>query len=121
MNVFAWILVAAPVVLFGYAYILYPLLLWILSRFRKQPTAHRGATLPSVTVVIPAYNEEAQIGGAIDAVLAQDYPAEKLQILIVSDASTDATDRIVGEYSGRGVELLRLPHRGGKTKAENVA
>ena len=121
MNTFAWILVAAPVVLFAYTYLVYPLLLWILSSFRKTATADLLTALPTISVVIPAYNEEQQIGGAIDAVLAQDYPAEKLQILILSDASTDATDRIVGDYSGRGVELLRLPQRGGKTKAENVA
>ena len=121
MNVLAWILVAAPLILFGYAYIVYPLLLWIFSRIRKEATADRITTLPTVSVVIPAYNEEQQVGGAIEAVLAQDYPAEKLQVLILSDASTDATDRIAGEYSRRGVELLRMPHRGGKTKAENVA
>lgn len=121
MNVLAWILVATPAVVFGYAYLVYPLLLWFLSRLRKEATADRITTLPTVSVVIPAYNEEQQIGGAIEAVLAQDYPAEKLQILVLSDASTDATDRIVGEYGRRGVELLRMPHRGGKTKAENVA
>jgi cellulose synthase/poly-beta-1,6-N-acetylglucosamine synthase-like glycosyltransferase len=121
VNVLARILVAAPIVVAGYAYILYPLLLWILARFRKEEIVDRGVILPSVSVVIPAYNEEKQIGGAIDAVLAQDYPAERLQVLILSDASTDATDRIVGEYSARGVELLRMPQRSGKTRAENVA
>jgi cellulose synthase/poly-beta-1,6-N-acetylglucosamine synthase-like glycosyltransferase len=121
VNGFAWILVALPAVLASYAYIVYPLLLWILSRFRKELTADRIDTLPNVSVVIPAYNEEKQIGGAIEAVLAQDYPAERLHVLVLSDASTDTTDRIVGEYSTRGVELLRMPRRGGKTKAENLA
>src|SRR5256886_12729222 len=50
-----------------------------------------------------------------------DYPADRRQILVVSDASTDRTDAIVREYTGRGVELLRLPRRGGKTAAENAA
>lgn len=121
MNVLARILVAAPIVVAGYAYVLYPLVLWILARFRKEEIADRVSALPSVSVVIPAYNEEKQIGGAIDAVLAQDYPRERLQILVLSDASTDATDRIVGEYSAHGVELLRMPQRSGKTRAENVA
>src|SRR2546422_3899840 len=53
--------------------------------------------------------------------LRLDYPAERRQILVVSDASTDRTDAIVGEYASRGVELLRLPHRRGKTGAENAA
>ena len=48
---------------------------------------------PTVTVVLPAYNEERQIAGAIDALLAQDYPAELRQILVVSDASTDGRTR----------------------------
>jgi glycosyltransferase involved in cell wall biosynthesis len=72
-------------------------------------------------VVIPAYNEETQIRGAIEAVLAQDYPADKIQLLILSDASTDRTDDIVREYGGRRVELLRMPVRGGKTAAENAS
>jgi len=72
-------------------------------------------------VVIPAYNEEKQIAGAIDALLAQDYPKDRLQILILSDASTDRTDEIVHTYASRGVELLRMPERGGKTRAENAS
>jgi len=121
MNFTGWILVAAPVIVAGYAYIVYPLLLWILAQVNKEEVAGQVASLPKVSVVIPAYNEEKQIAGAIDAILAQDYPAERLQILVLSDASTDATDRIVGEYFPRGVELLRMPQRCGKTKAENVA
>ena len=74
-----------------------------------------------VSIVIPAYNEEAQIGGAIEALLAQDYPADRRQILILSDASTDRTDEIVASYASRGVELLRMPVRGGKTAAENAS
>ena len=50
-----------------------------------------------------------------------DYPAERRQILIVSDASTDGTDEIVAEYADRGIELVRQPTRAGKTAAENAA
>jgi cellulose synthase/poly-beta-1,6-N-acetylglucosamine synthase-like glycosyltransferase len=77
--------------------------------------------MPLVTIVVPAYNEEHQIRGAIDAMLAQDYPSDLRQILILSDASTDRTDDIVREYAGRGVELLRMPTRSGKTEAENAS
>jgi len=76
---------------------------------------------PLVSIVIPAYNEEKQIGGAIEALLAQDYPQDRRQILILSDASSDRTDEIVREYSHKGVELLRMESRGGKTKAENAS
>jgi cellulose synthase/poly-beta-1,6-N-acetylglucosamine synthase-like glycosyltransferase len=50
-----------------------------------------------------------------------DYPADRRQIVIVSDASTDRTDEIVRSYADHGVELLRMPQRGGKTAAENAA
>jgi cellulose synthase/poly-beta-1,6-N-acetylglucosamine synthase-like glycosyltransferase len=108
------------VALLVYAYAVYPAILWLLARERTpQPAATSGQ--PLVSIVIPAYNEEAQIRGAIEALLAQDYPADRRQILILSDASTDRTDEIVGEYADGGVELLRMPVRGGKTAAENAS
>ena len=117
----AWVFVALPVVIAIYAYLLYPLLLWIACRFSKRRNVKVLLAPPEVSIVIPAYNEEQQIRGAIEALLAQDYPSAKLQILILSDASTDATDQIASEYSSRRVELLRMPQRSGKTKAENTA
>jgi cellulose synthase/poly-beta-1,6-N-acetylglucosamine synthase-like glycosyltransferase len=74
-----------------------------------------------ITLTIPCYNEERSIGATIESLLALPYPADRRQILIISDASTDRTDEIVGSYADRGVELLRLPVRGGKTAAENAA
>src|SRR5262245_19597509 len=74
-----------------------------------------------VSIVVPAYNEEGQIRGAIESLLAQGYPADRRQILILSDASNDRTDEIVAEYLSEGVELLRMPVRGGKTAAENAS
>lgn len=121
VSTFACALVAIPVVLALYTYVGYPFLLWIASRFAKAAAPQHSAAEPTVSVVIPAYNEEKQIAGAIDAVLAQDYPANLLQILVLSDASTDATDEVVRGYASRGVELLRMPRRSGKTKAENAA
>lgn len=118
---FAELLVALPIFLAICAYIAYPLILWLISRANDPPVSKTVTALPFVSVVIPAYNEEGQIAGAMDALLAQDYPKDKLQILILSDASTDATDGIVGQYRSRGVELLRMSQRGGKTKAENAA
>ena len=116
-------LVLLPVATLIYSYAGYPAILWLLARLKPLPLSSEGSqlTLPTVTVVLPAYNEERQIAGAIDALLAQDYPANRLQILVVSDASTDQTDTIVGQYASRGVELLRMAARGGKTAAENAA
>jgi cellulose synthase/poly-beta-1,6-N-acetylglucosamine synthase-like glycosyltransferase len=121
LTAFAFSLVAFPVAVAIYAYIGYPLILWIASLKRERETIMHYSDWPFVSVVIPAYNEEKQIAGAIDALLAQDYAKERLQILILSDASTDATDKIVRQYESRGVELLRMPRRGGKTMAENMA
>lgn len=121
MNTLGWILIWVPFVCTGYAYLVYPALLALLGR-RTQPDAPLDpADWPLVTIAIPAYNEERQIRGAIEAVLAQDYPPDKRQILILSDASTDATDDIIREYASRGVELLRMPARMGKTAAENAS
>lgn len=119
--IFGYVLVAFPVLVAVYTYFGYPVLLWVASRFHKPATPSHPGVWPSVSVVVPAYNEERQIAGAIEALLLQDYPASLLQILVLSDASTDATDQIVGGYATRGVELLRMPQRSGKTKAENVA
>ena len=121
MSAVAYFLVALPIVVGFYAYVGYPLLLWTLSRFSAARTPARGSATPTVSVVIPAYNEEKQIQGAIEAVLAQDYPAHLIQTVVLSDASTDGTDDIVRRYSDRRVELLRMPERGGKTRAENAA
>jgi cellulose synthase/poly-beta-1,6-N-acetylglucosamine synthase-like glycosyltransferase len=76
---------------------------------------------PLVSITVPVYNEEAQVRGLLESLLALDYPEERKQILIVSDASSDRTDEIVAEYADRGIELLRMPGRVGKTAAENAA
>jgi hypothetical protein len=115
-----WCFVVLPVALLAYAYVLYPLLLWAIATRRPQ-TSSRAERLPLVSIVVPAYNEEAQIRGAIEALVHQNYPTNLRQIVIVSDASTDRTDEIVGEYRSDGVELLRMPVRGGKTAAENAS
>ena len=120
LNTAGWILLGLPAVLVIYTYLGYPALLRLMRAGPAAGAVSRSSA-PVVTVVVPAYNEEAQIRGAIEALLAQDYDRECLQILILSDASTDATDGIVREYSGQGVELLRMPVRGGKTAAENAS
>src|SRR4051794_39448485 len=112
MTTIGAVLLSIPILVGIYAYAAYPLLLWIIARANRSaqislPTD--PVVWPLVTIVVPAYNEEAQIRGAVEALLAQDYPADRRQILVVSDSSTDHTDEIVREYSARGVELLRMP------------
>jgi cellulose synthase/poly-beta-1,6-N-acetylglucosamine synthase-like glycosyltransferase len=122
MTTFALILVVLPVGFFGYSYFIYPGLLWIFGRFRKPPAAWPDpAVWPTVSISLPAYNEARSIRRTLDSLLAIDYPADRRQILVISDASSDGTDAIVKEYASRGVSLLRLETRGGKTAAENAA
>jgi cellulose synthase/poly-beta-1,6-N-acetylglucosamine synthase-like glycosyltransferase len=118
----AVVLILVPSALFAYAYLGYPAGLWIAGRFKRAvPGQSDPAAWPSITVVIPAYNEAAAIRRTLEAVLALDYPADRRQILVVSDASTDRTDAIVSAFRTSEVELLRLEERGGKTAAENAA
>jgi len=63
-------------------------------------------------VLIAAYNEQGCIARRIENLLEQDYPPDKLEILVGSDASTDETDAIVQRYAARGVKLSRASARG---------
>ncbi|HEX5385186.1 MAG TPA: glycosyltransferase family 2 protein [Gemmatimonadales bacterium] len=122
MRVVALFLIALPAALALYAYLGYPALLRVLAAFRPAaPEPFDPAEWPSISISLPAYNEAGSIGATLESLLALDYPAERRQILVVSDASSDGTDAIVRTFADRGVELLRLPKRAGKTAAENAA
>jgi cellulose synthase/poly-beta-1,6-N-acetylglucosamine synthase-like glycosyltransferase len=106
-----------------YAYAGYPALLWVLSRLfgrRRLPPAEGGA-LPSVSLLVAAYNEEAEIEKRVQTALAMDYPREKLEIVIASDGSSDATADIVRSYAPRGARLLDYRQRRGKPAVLNTA
>jgi cellulose synthase/poly-beta-1,6-N-acetylglucosamine synthase-like glycosyltransferase len=122
MFVLAAVLAAAPLIIALYAYIGYPLLLWIIGRIRPRgSTARDIAPWPSVTITVPVYNAISSIGATLACLLELDYPRHLLQILVISDASSDGTDDVVGSFADRGIELLRLDVRRGKTVAENAA
>ncbi|NNL30831.1 MAG: glycosyltransferase family 2 protein [Gemmatimonadetes bacterium] len=122
MTTLALFVIAASVLLFAYTYFGYPAILHLIGRHGVDlPSPGTGWEWPTVSISVPAYNEEAQIEELIKSLLALDYPKDRLQILIVSDASEDGTDDIVRKYANQGIQLLRLEGRGGKTKAENAA
>jgi len=102
-----WLSLAASV----YIYAAYPSLLLALSRLRPRPVK-RDAIRPRVTVLIAAYNEEPVIARKIENTLALHYVEDQLEVLVVSDGSTDATDDIVHRYESERVTLLRLPRCG---------
>ncbi|HOK48374.1 MAG TPA: glycosyltransferase, partial [Bryobacteraceae bacterium] len=104
----------------AYVYVGYPALLACLSVWFRKPRKQPGYT-PTITVIISAYNEEASIGRKLKQVLELRYPKDKLEVIVVSDASTDATDEIVRACRDPRVRLLRMPVRGGKTNGQNEA
>ncbi|MGH7577662.1 MAG: glycosyltransferase, partial [Longimicrobiales bacterium] len=122
MTAFLWTIIAVAAGLVLYAYAGYPALLALIGRWRHRGTLIRtDVEVPDISIVVPAYNEAHQIRVLLESLLAVDYPAERRQILVISDASTDGTDEIVRDYADRGVELLRMPERVGKTAAENAS
>jgi cellulose synthase/poly-beta-1,6-N-acetylglucosamine synthase-like glycosyltransferase len=113
--------VFAPVALFAYAYAIYPAILRLLASGLPMPQDRQDpAEWPFITITLPCHNEERRIRAAIEGILRADYPADRRQVIVISDASTDATDSIAREYESRGIELLRLGARRGKTAAENA-
>src|SRR3954465_1252480 len=101
----------------AYAYPGYPAVIWVCSRAcGREPDAPElaEAELPAVSLLIAAYNEEAEIEGRIRNALAMDYPRDRLEIVVGSDGSTDDTCRIVRNFADRGVRLLDFDRRRGK-------
>jgi glycosyltransferase involved in cell wall biosynthesis len=106
--------------LLAYVYLGYPLLVWFASRM--FPKAVKSSAIePNVTILITAFNEEAAIREKLENTLAIAYPASKLEVLVASDGSTDATDAIVKEFADRRVKLFRQEGRVGKTTTQNNA
>ena len=107
-----------------YVYIGYPLLLWVLPVFFRSSLQTKSIE-PSVSLLIAAYNEATVIAAKIQNALTLDYPAQKLEIVVASDGSTDATAQVVRSFSegtGRGrVRLLEFPNNRGKVATLNDA
>ncbi len=109
------------ILLLSYIYLGYPLSLYSLSLFKKYNIIYLVGYLPSVSIIIAAYNEEKVIEDKIKNTLELDYPKEKLEIIVFSDFSKDNTDDIVKRYEKVGVKLLRIEGRKGKTFCQNRA
>lgn len=122
MNAVVLFLVLLPIALGAYAYVGYPLLLRLVATGRRSTlAATESDDWPFITITVPCYNEARNIRSTLEALLALDYPADRRQILVISDASTDGTDDIVRGMAPLGIELLRLETRRGKSAAENAA
>ena len=98
-------------VLFGY-----PALLAALAGRCARPI-RRDSARPTVSILLPVRNGEAWIRQKLESILRLDYPRELVEILVISNGSTDATEAIVEEFGSRGVQLIRLAQAG---KAEAI-
>ena len=110
-----WIAVAFII----YPYIGYPLYLYIQQRFQPMSIV-KGQIQPTVTVVIGARDEECAIAQRVNNLLQQDYPEDKLQIIVVSDGSIDRTVEIVQGFSDSRVHAVPLATNLGKASALNA-
>jgi hypothetical protein len=104
----------------GYAYFGYPLVLVMLARrpARAEPSLVEPQAWPLLTVLVAARNEERRIREKLEDILAQDYPPDRLEVLVVSDGSSDGTARVVQEFERRGVTCIELARNVGKESAQ---
>ncbi len=112
-----WIAVA----LIAYSYFGYPAWLWVRSKWSPRPV-RRSHDEPTVSGILVVRNEEAIVARKLDNLLALDYPAEKLEVVVVSDGSDDRTPVILRDYAARGrVKMLTKPASQGKAAGLNDA
>ncbi|MEO6951076.1 MAG: glycosyltransferase family 2 protein [Polyangia bacterium] len=104
-----------------YTYLGYPIVLLVLSRLFPQRVVTDASWTPRVTALIPAYNAASYLPAKLDSLLALDWPADRLQILVYSDGATDETDAIARDYAERDarVQLVVGGTRQGKPTAVN--
>jgi poly-beta-1,6-N-acetyl-D-glucosamine synthase len=108
------------VLLLTYIYVGYPVLIVLMAKFLRNPVKKKAIT-PSVTIIIPTFNEEEVIREKLENTLQLDYPRDRLQILVCDDASNDHTAEIVRSFAVEGVELSEAAARSGKVGGLNRA
>lgn len=131
MIIYFWFLLF---LLYLYPFVFYPLILYVLIWFKIRFFGIKNSMdeldckikldrskLPSVSLIISAYNEEGVIEEKLLNSIKLRYPKEKLEIIVVSDGSTDRTDEIVKKFFNKGVTLIRVEGRQGKTACQNIA
>lgn len=100
------------------AYAGYPIFLYFRARYRPRPV-RRARIFPKVTVVLAVHNEERDLPRKLKNLDALDYPADRLDVIVVSDGSADRTNDILGEWQKSGRRALLLPEHQGKANALN--
>ncbi len=122
MNTMGEFLFWGGVLTLAYQYVGYPLLLALLATMRRdQPRMQYGADadLPRVSLIISAYNEEDVLARKLENAVSLDYPEGRLEVVVVSDGSTDQTNQIARSFADRGVVLHDYAANRGKNLALN--
>ena len=105
----------------GYTYLGYAAWLWLHSRLRPRPV-RSGPYVPPVSIVLVVRNEAAGLERKLKNLMGLNYPPDRVEILVVSDGSTDGTNRILSEFSGvSGVRVILSPEPRGKAAGLNDA
>ena len=94
-----------------YVLVVYPLLVAALARWRPRPVLS-APIQPGVSVILAVHNGERWLERKLESILALDYPRELLEVIVVSDGSTDSTEDIAARYVPRGIRLVRIPRQG---------
>jgi poly-beta-1,6-N-acetyl-D-glucosamine synthase len=102
----------------AYVYFGYPILLKLGALGRRIDFV-RGKALPSISVIVPAHNEESTIEWKLNSLIGADYPRELVEILVGSDGSSDKTEDIVERFRHEGVGLISFPRQQGKSAIQN--
>jgi len=112
-------LIIGLVTLIFYTYLGYPLLIVLLAKFFPKTRKVDVLSTPTVTWIVPCFNEEAVISSKIENLMALDYPKNKLEVIFITDGSTDRTVEYAKSY--KEVKVLHQDTRAGKAAAENRA
>jgi len=117
MEVVFWVAVAGVL----YPYFGYPLLLWVLGAIAGKKDDLEEQTLPpTVTMIIPVHNEQSRIARKVANTAGLNYPADRLQVLFISDGSTDGTVATIRAHATPSMQIVELSKRGGKAAALNA-
>jgi cellulose synthase/poly-beta-1,6-N-acetylglucosamine synthase-like glycosyltransferase len=105
-----------------YTYFVYPILIALCARSRPMQIRRDPGHTPMVSALVPVYNAEAYVAEKLESLLAVDYPPERFEILLLSDASEDGSDAILEEYAAKypdRIRVFRVSERAGKPSALN--
>ena len=120
-SLFSSIVFWGSVAVVFYTFAGYPVLIGLLARLKRYPNRLPPQTAPTVSVVLVAYNEAQRIRSRIENLFATDHPAEKLELIVYSDGSSDETAEILQSFPDKRVHAIISNQRSGKAKGLNAS